>query len=104
MECLRCLLTGDTCKDYTAWAWRRDTVRRAPSVLAIHHAVTLQLGPEEVLLALGVHLRPEEMIGDLTEAIARLERRIRLTDRRSRVSSSRSSPPRQSHKSNDDHR
>ena len=59
---------------------------------------------KEVLLALGVHLRPEEMIGDLTEAIARLERRIRLTDRRSRVSSSRSSPPRQSHKSNDDHR
>jgi divalent metal cation (Fe/Co/Zn/Cd) transporter len=77
----RGLLIGEGAHDHVLRRIR-DAVRRDPAVLAIHHAVTLQLGPEEVLLNLGIHFRPEETIGELTKAIERLEQRVRATDRR----------------------
>lgn len=60
----------------------RHVACQDPAVLEIRHAVTLQLGPEEVLLNLGVHFRPGQSVRQVATAIRRLEQHIRAAERR----------------------
>jgi cation diffusion facilitator family transporter len=60
----------------------RATVERDPSVDALRRALTMHLGPHEVLVNLGVRFRAGQSGDDVAEAMNRIERGLRDTDER----------------------
>jgi cation diffusion facilitator family transporter len=47
-----------------------------PAVVAVGHALTMHLGPDEVLLNLGIEFAPDTPAGDIHAAVHRIEERI----------------------------
>jgi divalent metal cation (Fe/Co/Zn/Cd) transporter len=62
----------------------RDVASTDPAVKAVQRPLTMHLGPEEILLAMGVNFKPELSAQDIIRAIDRLEDRIRQVDPRIR--------------------
>ncbi len=54
-----------------------DIVDADPDVTKLNRPLTMQMGPDELLLALDVKFKNELNSGDLTKAIQRLEKNIR---------------------------
>lgn len=54
-----------------------DIVDADPDVTKLNRPLTMQMGPEELLLALDVKFQKELNSGDLTKAVLRLEKNIR---------------------------
>jgi divalent metal cation (Fe/Co/Zn/Cd) transporter len=55
----------------------RSMAGAVPGVAAVRYPLTMQLGPNEVLLGLRIAFAPGMSADDITRAIARLEQRIR---------------------------
>jgi cation diffusion facilitator family transporter len=62
----------------------RDVASADPAVVAVQRPLTMHLGPEEILLAMGVEFKPELSAPEIIRAIERLEAHIRQVDSRIR--------------------
>ena len=60
----------------------RDAAGDDPDVLEISHALTVHMGPDEIVLNLGVYFRPDQSIQQVAAAAERLKARIRAVDGR----------------------
>lgn len=54
-----------------------DIVDADPDVIKLNSPLTMQMGPDELLLALDVRFKTDLTSGDLTKAVQRLEKNIR---------------------------
>ena len=66
----------------------REAALQDPVVLAVHHVVTLHVGPDAIVLNLGVDVRRGESVEDVAAAIERLEGRSAARTGGSRMYSS----------------
>ncbi|MBF5041900.1 cation diffusion facilitator family transporter [Aggregicoccus sp. 17bor-14] len=59
-----------------------QVVRSEPGVVGVAPPLSMHFGPEEVLLNLEVQFQPERSVGELAEAVGRMERGIQEVDPR----------------------
>ncbi len=73
---LRSLLIGESATPADI-ALIKDAIKEEAQLEELIHMRTLHIGPDEVLVAAKVHLRPELRFAEVSEVIDRLEARIR---------------------------
>jgi cation diffusion facilitator family transporter len=69
------LLVGEAA-DPALVAQVRELVLADPAVIGLGTVLTMHLGPDDVLLNIEVHFRPESSVAEIHEAIHRIERSI----------------------------